>query len=88
MARKRSRRIKEKDVQILGGLDAVTKLLALTQKTGKRRLRNEQIRTGLTLSVGGVRKQVVLERRKSDRCRFLGDRDSRDRLGPYHCDSD
>jgi len=88
MARKRARAFKDQDIEILGGLDAITKLLTTTQKTGKRRLKDEQIRTGLTLSVGGVRKQVVLQRRKSDRCRFRGDRDPRDPLGPYHCDSD
>jgi hypothetical protein len=41
-----------KDIELLGGWDAVTKLLA-AQKTGKRRLKDEQIKTGLAVSVGG-----------------------------------
>jgi hypothetical protein len=88
MARKRSRTFKDKDIKIRGGLDAITKIMSMAQKTGKRRLRDEQIKTGLTLSVGRVQKNVMLLRRKSDKCRFIHDNDSGDDIGPLHCDND
>jgi hypothetical protein len=88
MARKRSRTFKDKDIKILGGLDAITKLMNMAQKTGKRRLRDQQIRTGLRVSIGGVRKELVLLRRKSDKCGFRHDSDSKDDIGPLHCDND
>jgi hypothetical protein len=66
-----------KDIELLGGWDAVTKLLA-AQKTGKRRLKDEQIKTGLAVSVGGVRKRLVLQKRRSDHWGLEADSDPGD----------
>jgi hypothetical protein len=87
MARKR-RKGASRDIKILGGLDAITKLLVKARKTGRKRLTDAQIRTGFAVSVGGSRKQVVLRSRASDPGRPQpADRDPRD---PIHirCDQD
>jgi hypothetical protein len=87
MAKKKRKRA-SRDIKVLGGLDAITKLLVKAHKTGRQRLTDAQIRTGLAVSVGGIRKQVVLRRRASDPGRPQpADRDPRD---PIHirCDQD
>jgi hypothetical protein len=89
MARTKTQSASE-DIQILG-LDAITKLLEMAQKTGKKRLKNEQIKTGLAISVGGSVKQVVVLRRRSDRCgvQVSSDRDPTDPVHAVsHCDND
>ena len=67
-----------KDIELLGGWDAVTKLLTTAQKTGKRRLKDEQIKTGIAVSVREVRKQVVLQKRRSDHWGLEADSDPGD----------
>jgi hypothetical protein len=46
------------DVKILGGLDAITSLLVKAKKTGKKTLRDSQIRTGFAVSVGGAESRL------------------------------
>ena len=86
MARKRTRPSEE--VEIIGGPEALMKLLTKFQKTGKQRLKDEQIKTGVFLRVGGVREQLVLGARKSDKCKFVHDMDPTDDIGPLRCDKD
>ena len=76
------------DIKILGGLDAITSLLVKAKKTGKKTLRDSQIRTGFAVSVGGSRKQVVLRQRASDPGRPQpADSDPRDPI-VIRCDQD
>ena len=76
------------DVRIYGGVEAITKLLVAAHKTGKKRLKDEDIKTGFAVSVGGKRKQVALRRRASDPGRPQpADSDPRDPI-IIRCDQD
>ena len=76
------------DIKVFGGVDALTNLLVKAQKTGKKRLKEEDIQTGLAVSVGESRKKVLLRRRASDPgTPQPSDRDPRDPI-VIRCDQD